>query len=33
MMKMMRRMRRMMRQTEDLLSGCKQTSEDSQLTV
>lgn len=32
MMKMMRR-RRMMRQTEDLLSGCKQTSEDSQLTV
>lgn len=32
MMKMMRR-RMMMRQTEDLLSGCKQTSEDGQLTV
>lgn len=34
MMKMMRRMMmKMMRQTEDLLSGCKQTSEDGQLTV
>lgn len=33
MMKMMRRRRMMMRQTEDLLSGCKQTSEDGQLTV
>lgn len=33
-MKMMRRMMmKMMRQTEDLLSGCKQTSEDGQLTV